>query len=111
LGRTPHAEILRVRLERAKSMLSHPNWTLDAIAARTGFRHGEYFSAVFKRGGPGTERDHRVPLQKQTKRIPRRARTARQESHRPLGYRFLRDLYGLCVQLPRDPPELKSRPG
>ena len=49
LGRSPHAEILRVRLERVKQLLTQPGWTLDAIAHRTGFRHGEYLSAVFKR--------------------------------------------------------------
>src|SRR5262249_61087097 len=48
LGRTPHAEILRVRLERVKELL-RGDWSLDAIARRTGFRHGEYLSAVFKR--------------------------------------------------------------
>jgi LacI family transcriptional regulator len=48
LGRTPHAEILRVRLERVKTLL-RDDWSLDAIARRTGFRHGEYLSAVFKR--------------------------------------------------------------
>ena len=49
LGRSPHAEILRVRLERVKQLLTQPGWTLDAIAHRTGFRHGAYLSAVFKR--------------------------------------------------------------
>jgi LacI family transcriptional regulator len=49
LGRSPHAEILRVRLERVKQLLTQPGWTLDAIAHKTGFRHGEYLSAVFHR--------------------------------------------------------------
>ena len=49
LGRTPHAEILRVRLESAKALLARSGWTLDAIARQTGFRHGEYLSAAFKR--------------------------------------------------------------
>jgi len=64
LGRSPHAEILRVRLERAKQLLTQPGWTLDAIAHRTGFRHGEYLSAVFKRETgltPGAyRRQHRL---------------------------------------------------
>jgi LacI family transcriptional regulator len=49
LGRTPHAEILRVRLERVKVLLTRGEWSLDTIARHTGFRHGEYLSAAFKR--------------------------------------------------------------
>jgi LacI family transcriptional regulator len=49
LGRTPHAEILRVRLERAKALLARDEWSLETIARHTGFKHGEYLSAVFKR--------------------------------------------------------------
>jgi LacI family transcriptional regulator len=48
LGRTPHAEILRVRLEQVKKLL-RGDWSLDAIARHTGFQHGEYLSTVFKR--------------------------------------------------------------
>jgi len=64
LGRSPHAEILRVRLERVKQLLTQPGWTLDAIAHKTGFHHGEYLSAVFKRETnltPGAyRRQHRL---------------------------------------------------
>ncbi|MCD6338770.1 MAG: XylR family transcriptional regulator [Verrucomicrobia bacterium] len=49
VGHTPKAELLRVRLERAKSLLLHTNLTLGAIAEKCGFRHTEYFHAVFKR--------------------------------------------------------------
>ena len=49
LGRTPHAEILRVRLERVKLLLARGDLSLDTIARRTGFRHGVYLSAMFKR--------------------------------------------------------------
>jgi LacI family transcriptional regulator len=49
LGRSPHDEILRVQLERAKQLLTRPNLTLAAIAHRTGFRNGEYMGTVFKR--------------------------------------------------------------
>jgi LacI family transcriptional regulator len=49
LGRTPHAEILRVRLERVKALLARSDLSLNTIARRTGFRHGVYLSAVFKR--------------------------------------------------------------
>lgn len=49
LGRSPHAEILRVRLERVKTLLIRGDWSLDTIARHTGFRHGVYLSTVFKR--------------------------------------------------------------
>lgn len=49
LGRTPHQEIIRVRLERVKRLLSETELTLDAIAERVGFSHVEYLSVAFKR--------------------------------------------------------------
>ena len=49
LGRSPHQEILRVRLQRAKSLLAETQLTLADIAGRCGFEHPEYFNVVFKR--------------------------------------------------------------
>jgi LacI family transcriptional regulator len=49
LGRTPHAEILRVRLQRVEQMLTETDLPLREIARRTGFRHTEYLSVAFKR--------------------------------------------------------------
>ncbi|MBA4065378.1 MAG: XylR family transcriptional regulator [Isosphaera sp.] len=49
LGRTPHAEIARVRLERARELLGRGGLTLEAVARRSGFGHGEYLSTVFRR--------------------------------------------------------------
>jgi LacI family transcriptional regulator len=49
LGRTPHDEITRLRIERVKELLSETELSLQAIAARVGFRHEEYLSAVFKK--------------------------------------------------------------
>lgn len=49
LGRTPKAEIVRVRLQRVVELLAEPNLSLVAIAARTGFKHPEYLSAVFQK--------------------------------------------------------------
>jgi LacI family transcriptional regulator len=49
LGRSPHAEILRAQLERAKQLLMQRNLTLSAVAHQTGFRNGEYLGTVFKR--------------------------------------------------------------
>lgn len=49
LGRTPHEEIVRVRLKRACEFLLETNLTIDDIAERVGFNHGEYLGAVFMR--------------------------------------------------------------
>ena len=49
LGRTPHEEILRVQLDRARMLLAETDLPMAQIAERTGFKHVEYFSVVFKR--------------------------------------------------------------
>jgi LacI family transcriptional regulator len=47
LGRTIKAEIGRVRLARAKLLLTETNWPVAKIAERCGFGEPKYFSAVF----------------------------------------------------------------
>jgi LacI family transcriptional regulator len=49
VGRSPHEEILRLKLERVKELLTETDLTLVAIARRTGFAHDEYLSVAFKR--------------------------------------------------------------
>jgi LacI family transcriptional regulator len=49
IGRTPHEEILRVRLNRVKELLVETDLSLDEIAERTGFNHVEYLSVAFRR--------------------------------------------------------------
>lgn len=49
LGRTPHQEILRLKIVRAEQLLTETDLSLAAIAERTGFRHAEYLSVAFKR--------------------------------------------------------------
>lgn len=49
LGRTPHEEILRVRLARVKQLLVETDLPLEAIAERTAFTHVEYLSVAFRR--------------------------------------------------------------
>ncbi len=49
LGRTPHDEIVRVQLERVKQLLLETDLPLAAIADRTGYKHVEYMTVVFKR--------------------------------------------------------------
>ena len=49
LGRSPHDEILRARLNRVKDLLVRTDYPLTAIAQMTGFEHPEYMSVLFKR--------------------------------------------------------------
>lgn len=49
LDRTPHDEIMRVRMERVKELLLSTDLSLSEIAHRTGFRHVEYLSVAFRR--------------------------------------------------------------
>lgn len=57
LGRTPHQEITRVQIERVKELLTETDLSLTAIAHRSGYKHVEYMSVVFKRetGFPPSE--------------------------------------------------------
>lgn len=49
LRRTPHDEILRVKLDRARSLLATTTLTVEEIAPLAGFDHSEYLSVAFKR--------------------------------------------------------------
>lgn len=49
LGRTPHEEILRVRLNKVKQLLVETDLSLEQIAERTAFTHVEYLSVAFRR--------------------------------------------------------------
>ena len=49
LGRSPHEEINRVRLERICQLLTETNLKVHQIAERAGFVHPEYLCVFFKR--------------------------------------------------------------
>jgi LacI family transcriptional regulator len=49
LGRSPHTQILAVKLDRVKQLLADTDLSLAAIAERSGFKHVEYLSVAFKR--------------------------------------------------------------
>ncbi len=49
LGRTPREEITRVQIQRVKDLLIGTKLSLGEIADRTGFKHVEYMTVVFKR--------------------------------------------------------------
>jgi LacI family transcriptional regulator len=46
-GRTPFQEIQRVRLEKAKQLLSQTDMSMPAIAARSGFTSAQHLARVF----------------------------------------------------------------
>lgn len=49
LGRSPHEEILHLKLGRVQQLLSETDLPLYVIAERAGFEHVEYLSVAFKR--------------------------------------------------------------
>ena len=49
LGRSPAAEIRRVRLARATELLASTDWPISRVARASGFAHVEGMNRVFKR--------------------------------------------------------------
>ncbi len=49
VGRTPHQEITRRRVERIRRLLIETDLTLGQIAQKTGFQNEEYMSVIFRR--------------------------------------------------------------
>ena len=49
MGRTIHAEILRVRIERAKQLISTTKLPLKQVAAHAGFKSIQYMTVLFRR--------------------------------------------------------------
>jgi LacI family transcriptional regulator len=49
LGLSPHEEIIRVQIGRAKELLTQTDMPLAAVAHRVGFAHPEYLSVAFKK--------------------------------------------------------------
>jgi LacI family transcriptional regulator len=49
IGRTPHEEIERIRINMVKQLLVETDLTLAQIAVRVGFKHVEYMCVSFKR--------------------------------------------------------------
>lgn len=59
LGRSPHYEILRVQLDRVKSLLTQTALPLKEIAEMAGFNNPNYLSVAFKREMGVTPGDYR----------------------------------------------------
>ena len=54
LGRSVGEEILRQRIAKAQRLLSETDWTLEAIAAETGFCHASYLVKAFRKATGST---------------------------------------------------------
>ncbi|MDO4558519.1 MAG: DNA-binding transcriptional regulator [Planctomycetia bacterium] len=59
LGYPAEQEIIRVRMERARRLLCETNFTLSAIAAKTGFATTDYFVQAFRRENGCTPAQYR----------------------------------------------------
>ena len=59
LGRSPHYEILRVQLDRVKSLLGQTSLPLKTIAEMAGFNNPNYLNVAFKREVGSTPGDYR----------------------------------------------------
>ncbi len=60
LGRSPKAEMERVRFERAKQLLAETTHKLDRIATMLGFRTAAQLATAFKRYNGCTPSDYRI---------------------------------------------------
>ena len=63
MPRSPEAELIKVRLERAKELLRDTNLPIARIGERVGFRSPEYFSNTFRRKQGFTPNQYRMECQ------------------------------------------------
>ena len=59
-GRTIHAEIERVRLERARTLLAETDLPMKQVAAQAGFKYIQYMATLFRRRLKQTPREYRL---------------------------------------------------
>lgn len=59
MQRSPHEEVLRVKLERARTLLIQTRLPLEKVAELSGFQSAAYFSVVFKRKTSQTPGEYR----------------------------------------------------
>ena len=49
LGMSPHDQIVRTKVARAKQLLAETDYALDTIAEKSGLSHAAYLNVLFKR--------------------------------------------------------------
>ncbi len=82
VGRSPKAEVLRLRLERVKALLADTDWPLAQIAERTGFKYGEYLHRIFTQKIGSTPGQFRRRAKLEVSERTFRSRSARRRSPR-----------------------------
>jgi LacI family transcriptional regulator len=70
LGRSPHEQIMAVKVDRVKRLLAETDLSLALIADRAGFKHVEYLSVAFKRQVGVTASDYRAGKRSQSGALP-----------------------------------------
>ena len=60
--RTPHAEIIRIRMERAGRLLRETDLSLAEIASRAGFADANYLSVAVKKQMGVSPRSYRAEM-------------------------------------------------
>lgn len=63
IGRTPHDEIIRIRIESVVHLLAHTSLKIAAVAERAGFEHVEYMGVVFRKETGMTPGEYRKRAQ------------------------------------------------
>jgi AraC family transcriptional regulator len=62
-GITPHQYLIKLRVERAKALLTTPNLPLTEVGLRSGFSHQSHFTRLFRRITGTTPSSYRNNLQ------------------------------------------------
>jgi len=70
--RTPHEEIIRIRMERARRLLRETDLSLGEIAKRTGFAQSDYLSVAFKKAMGVSPREYRKESSSSARTLVRR---------------------------------------
>ena len=66
LGMSPHDQIVRTKVARAKQLLAETDYALDTVAAKSGLSHAAYLNVLFKREVGQTPGEFRKSTLQQT---------------------------------------------
>lgn len=66
LGMSPHDQIVRTKVARAKQLLTETDYPLDTVAAKSGLSHAAYLNVLFKREVGQTPGEFRKGAMQQT---------------------------------------------
>jgi len=83
LGRSPHEEITRLKILRAKELLVNSELTLSDIAERSGFTDAQYLSVAFKRATAMSPSDFRAEARRVTS-PPKNAQKGKSNARFPI---------------------------